>query len=152
MAISIQYNLTGVGWSECIVEIDNQKAHLTASYLSNTLASLLEAVTTVVRGANEAAAFFTEEPGGYRWRLTRVSKKLLNIRILWFDESFRDRPDGDDRVILEVQCRLRTFAGAVLSASQRILETYGLEGYREKWVKHEFPVRFQAKLQESLSR
>ncbi len=33
MAISIQYNLTGVGWSECIVETDNQKAYLTASYL-----------------------------------------------------------------------------------------------------------------------
>ena len=152
MAISIQYNLTGVGWSECIVEIDDQKAHLTASYLSDALASLLEAVTTVVRGANEATAFFTEEPGGYRWRLRQVSKELLYVRILWFDESFSDRPDGDGRVILEVQCRLRTFAGAVLSASQRVLETHRLEGYREQWVKHEFPFRLQAKLQESLSR
>lgn len=152
MAISIQYNLTGVGWSECIVEIDNQKAYLTASYLSDALTGLLEAVTTVVKGTDEATAFFTEEPGEYRWRLTRVSQERLYVRILWFDESFSDHPDGNGRLILETQCRLRTFAGAVLSSSQRVLKTHGLEGYREKWVKHEFPVRLQAKLQQSLSR
>lgn len=61
-----------------------------------------------------------------------------------------DRSDDEGKVILEAECRLRTFAGAVLSASQRVLATYGLEGYREKWVQHEFPAKLQAKLQEAL--
>lgn len=54
MAISVQYNLTGAGWSECIIEIRYQQAHLTASYLSDALADLLDAVTALVRGADEA--------------------------------------------------------------------------------------------------
>ena len=44
MAIVIHYNLTGSGWSECIVEINGQKALLTASFLSDALADLLNAV------------------------------------------------------------------------------------------------------------
>jgi hypothetical protein len=150
MAISVQYNLSGRGWSECIIEIGHQQAHLTASYLSDALADLLDAITVVVQGANEAIASFTEEPGEYRWQFTRVSQDSLCVRIVWFDETWSDRPTEEGKVILEAECRLRTFAGAVLSASQRVLAIHGLEGYREKWVKHEFPVKLQAKLQEAL--
>ena len=150
MAISIQYNLTGAGWSECIVEIDDHQVHLTASYLSDALADLLNAVVAVVRDADQATASFTEEPGEYRWCFRRVSPDRLCIRILWFNEMWSDRPDEEGKVLLEAECRLRTFTGAVLSASQRILATYGLEGYREQWVKHEFPVKLQVKLQEAL--
>lgn len=150
MAISVQYNLIGAGWSECIIDIDDQRVHLTASYLSDALADLLDAVAAVVRGVEETTASFTEEPGEYRWRFTRVSQDRLCVRILWFHETWSDRLDKDGEVILDTECRLRTFAGAVLSASQRVLATHGLEGYREKWVKHEFPVKLQVKLQEAL--
>lgn len=150
MAISIQYNLTGRGWSECTVEIDDQQIQLTASYLSDALADLLDAVGAMVRGAGHATASFTEEPGEYRWQLTRVSQDRLCVRILRFDESWSDRPDEDGEMILEAECRLRTFAGAVLSASQRVLATHGLKGYQENWVNHEFPIKLQAKLQEAL--
>lgn len=149
MAITVQYNLTGRGWSECIVEINDQQAHLTASYLSNALADLLDAVTAVVRGADEATASFTEEPGEYRWRFRRSQDRLC-VRILWFNEIWSNYPDQDGELILEAECRLRTFAGAVLSASQQVLATHGLNGYREKWVNHEFPSNLQAKLKESL--
>lgn len=151
MAIVIHYNLTGAGWSECIVEINDQKAHLTASFLSDALANLLDAVKAIVSGADEATALFVEEPGEYRWLLRRKTQDRLYVRILWFNETWSDRPDKDGKIILEVECRLRTFAGAVLSASQRVLATHGLEGYREKWVKHEFPSKSQANLQKSLS-
>lgn len=93
MCLSIQYNLTGRGWSECIIEIDDQQAHLTASYLSNALADLLDAVAAVVRGADEATASFTEEPGEYRWRFRRVSQDRLCVRILWFNEIWSNYPD-----------------------------------------------------------
>jgi hypothetical protein len=152
VAISIDYNLTARGWSECIVEIGDQHAHLTACYLSDALADLLNAVTIVLRGTEEATASFTEEPGEYRWRLKRVAPDRLWIDIVWFDEISRDRPDECGKVILTAQCRLRTFAGGVLSASQRVLATHGLEGYRKKWVNHEFPAKLHCLLQESLSR
>lgn len=150
MVVSVQYTLAGAGWSECICVIDDQQACLKASYLSDALADLLDAVAVVVRGADQAVAFFTEEPGEYRLRFTRMSQDRLCICILWFNEIWSDRPDSEGEVVLEVECRLRTFAGAVLSASQQVLATYGLEGYREKWINYGFPVKSHAKLREAL--
>jgi hypothetical protein len=103
MAISVQYNLTGAGWSECIVEIGDQQAHLIASYLSDALADLLDAVTDLVRGADEVTASFTEEPGEYRWRFRRVPQDRLCVRILWFDRNWSARPDEEGEVILEAE-------------------------------------------------
>ena len=150
MAVYLEYNLTGRGWSECIVEINDKNARLTASYLSDALADLLNAVISVVRGNDEATALFMEEPGEYRWQFKRISKERLSVRILWFDETLNNRLGLEGKVILETECRLRTFAGATLSASQRVLEIYGLEGYRERWGNHNFPIILQAKLKEAL--
>ena len=150
MAVSLEYNLTGRGWSECIVEIDDQRIILTASFLSDALADLLRAIADVLRGNDEATASFTEEPGEYRWQFMRVSKDRLSVCILWFDEFYRNRPKLEGKVILKAECRLRTFAGAILSASQRVLETYGLDGYRKQWVRYEFPTTLQANLKKAL--
>jgi len=150
MAISIQYNLVGRGWAECIVEIEHHQARLTASYLADALDGLLDAVAVVTNAADESTASFVEEPGEYRWCFKRTSQERLSVRIVWFDKAWSNRSDEKGKVILEAECRLRTFAGAILSASQRVLATHGLEGYREKWVNYAFPIRSQAKLQEAL--
>jgi hypothetical protein len=149
MGVSVEYNLTGRGWAECIVEIDQHQVRITASYLSNALDDLLDAVAAIVQGANEATASFTEEPGEYRWRFKRILQDRLSIQIIWFSEAFKARPDLEGEIILDAECRMRTFAGAVLSASQGVLATYGLEGYKEKWA-HDFPIALQAKLQKAL--
>jgi hypothetical protein len=44
MTIAIAYNLLGNGWAECIVEINDRQAHITASYLSDALADLPRAM------------------------------------------------------------------------------------------------------------
>lgn len=150
MAVSLEYNLTGRGWSECIVEIDDQRLVLTASYLSNALADLLRATADLLKGNNETTASFIEEPGEYRWRFTRVSEDRLSVCILWFDEFYQNRPNLEGKVILKTECRLRTFAGSVLSASQRVLKTHGLDGYKEQWVHYEFPTTLQVNLKKAL--
>jgi hypothetical protein len=152
MAIMVRYNLTGSGWAECIVEIDDRQAHLTASYLSDALADLLDAVECVVRGIEDATALFIEEPGEYRWRFRRISPDRLWVQIIEFDEPWKNRPDAEGKLIFDVECRLRSFAGAVLSASQQVLATHGFDGYRKQWVNRDFPIDLQAKLKASLDR
>ena len=107
MSVSFSYNLIGRGWSECTVVIDNKRAKVTASYLSDAFGDLLGAMIRMVEGQPEATASFAEEPG---------------------------------------ECRLRTFAGAVLSESQRLLQVHGAEGYLSKWVNNEFPIDKQERL------
>jgi len=150
MGASVTYNLTGSGWSECYIQIGEQSAHLSASYLSDAFGDLLNAVVGLMNGAKETTASFEEEPGEYRWRFRQMPPDKVNVRILKFDDIWAKRPDEQGKTILEAECRLRTFAGAVLSASQRVLQEHGLEGYKDKWIEHEFPLDLQQQLKRLL--
>jgi hypothetical protein len=150
VGVHVVYSLTGRGWSECTVEIGERRAHLTASYLSDALGDLLSAVVHLVRGANETTASFAEEPGEYRWRFRRVDPDQVWVRILWFNEFPNKRPDEEGEVVLDGRCRLRTFAGAVLAASQQVLREHGPDGYHRQWGNSEFPLHRQEELKRLL--
>ncbi len=150
MSVSFAYHLVGGGWAECTIAIDELHATMTASYLSDAFGDLLGAVIRVVEGQPEATASFTEEPGEYRWRFFRKGPDRLLIRVLDFPGLWSDRPDEEGQVLFEAECRLRTFAGAVLSESQRLLEKHGPEGYLALWHNHEFPLEKQKRLQQVL--
>jgi len=150
MAISVAYRLFGSGWSECTIFIGDSHATVTASYLDDALGDFLRALSTILGGASESRASFVEEPGEYRWIFTRVAPDQLRVQILWFDELWNDMPDDRGKPVFDATCRLRTFAGAVLAASQRVLEEFGIDGYRDKWIKHEFPLAEQAELERLL--
>jgi hypothetical protein len=100
MGVAVKYDLTGTGGSECFVEIGDQQAHLTASYLSDALGDLLHAVVALLRGGKEAGASFAEEPGEYRWRLRRRGSDQVSIRILWFEELW-SQPDEKGKAVLD---------------------------------------------------
>jgi hypothetical protein len=74
MSVAITYELTGHGWSECMIRVDERTVTVTASYLSDALGSLSDAVLAVLLGSRTAKASFDEEPGEYRWVLDRVSR------------------------------------------------------------------------------
>ena len=82
--------------------------------------------------------------------MIRKESNRLIVRILEFPQLWGNRPDAEGTTVLEAECRLRTFAGAVLSASQSLFERYGEEGYRERWYEHEFPLDKQEKLRQLL--
>ncbi|MEK7832802.1 MAG: hypothetical protein AAB401_17045, partial [Acidobacteriota bacterium] len=151
MSLSISYKLTGSGWAECALEIDEQGIVTTASYLSHALERLLESVVELLRGQPEATASFDEEPGEYRWRFKRIDEQTISIRILWFNKLWGREPDEKGKLVFEATCRLRTFAGAVLSASQQLFAEHGIEGYKEKWVEHDFPLKLQDELKRLLA-
>lgn len=152
MSVSFAYHLAGTGWAECTIAIDEQHTTITASYLSDAFADLLGAVIRMVEGQPEATASFAEEPGEYRWRFFRKEPDRLLIRILEFPQLWGDRPDEEGKPLLTAECRLRTFAGAVVSESQRLLEKHGKEGYLELWAQHQFPLERHERLQQLLRR
>ena len=86
VSVTISYNLTGRGWSECTVVIDEYHATVTASALSDAFGDLLGAVIRLVEGQPEATAQFDEEPGEYRWRFFRKHPDRLLVRILEFPQ------------------------------------------------------------------
>jgi hypothetical protein len=68
-----------------------------------------------------------------------VGGERVRVRILEFPELWGNRPDEEGAVVLDADCRLRTFAGALLSELQRLLALHGAAGYKDKWAEHDFP-------------
>ena len=151
MSVSVTYNLMGAGWSECIVDIDGHQAHISASYLSDAFGELLRAVANLLQGAGEDTVSFDEEPGEYRWRLVRVGSELVRVQIFSFKSLWGNEPDEAGEPVLDVVCPLASFAEAVATAAQRVLDEHGMDGYRDKWVEHGFPADRLAEIQQLLN-
>jgi hypothetical protein len=133
------YRLTGTGWAECDVCIDDAHITATASYLSDALGDLIRAVSNILDCAQESSFSFVEEPGEYRWHLTRKGDDRISVAIEWFDD-WPETYSSPGKVLFARDCRLRTFAGAVYDACKQLLEQIGTEGYREKWINNDFPL------------
>jgi hypothetical protein len=138
--VSVDYRLTGSGWSSCTIDIYGQTCVVTASYLSDALRELVSAMNHLLSGGKEARFSFDEEPGEYRWILNSILGGGLALKILAFPQLWGDKPDTEGRIVLDATCQMRVFAEAVMVSLNRLLEEHGLKGYREKWVEAEFPV------------
>jgi hypothetical protein len=150
MPISINYELTGAGWSECEIEIDGRKAKITASYLGDALGDLVRAALRLVRGEHDVTVVSWEEPGKYLWRLAKVDENDLLIQIIE-SPDWGTKSDTSGVMLLESRCNTIAFANAVLLATQRVFRQHGMEGYKTKWIAHDFPVAEQQELQHLLA-
>jgi hypothetical protein len=150
MAIHFNYRLSGRGWAECDIEIDDQIAHLTASYLSDALGDLVRAVVDILGPAPESESRFMEEPGEYRWLFTKPSAGRVRVRILWYDDYPKQPDHPSDRTELDAECRLRSFAGAILAGAQQIHRQNGEKGYLELWRNHPYPTELVDRLKSLL--
>jgi hypothetical protein len=123
------------------VEVGGQTAVATASYLSDGLASLVSAVIQVCEGAPDASAVFSEEPGAYRWYFHRVGPERVRIQLR---EDHNESTAG--KLVIDRECRLRSFAEVVRGELDRLLAVHGEEGYVELWIEHPFPRAEHARL------
>jgi hypothetical protein len=78
------YRVVSSGWSETRVVDDKNHAVLVASYLSDALGDLIEAVAVIAEGATAARCSYEDEPGEYRWIFERtrdqVDDTILGLR------------------------------------------------------------------------
>lgn len=139
MGISLRYDLVGAGWSRCVIQVDDQKVEVTASYLSDALDGLAMLAVAILQGHPSPRCSFAEEPGEYRWIADRISADRIRLRILEFAALWGNEPDERGKVLLDAECRIRTFAGAVLSELQRLKREVGPAEYARQWVNYAFP-------------
>ena len=63
-------------------------------------------------------------------------------KVLWFDDWKGLRQSDDKgRVILQFEYSLLAFLRKMITCLSEVLNKYGLEGYKEKWIKYEFPLK-----------
>jgi hypothetical protein len=136
--VRYSYALTGTGWAKAHLANDEMETTIPASYLSDSLGDLLEAVGVLLEGAVEARCSWDVEPGEYRWLFDR-SGPDVRVRVLAFPELWGKAPDDAGTLVFETREPLRALASAVLEGALAVLDQYGEEKYKARWVEHPFP-------------
>ncbi len=137
--VEFDYRLVGTGWSEARFAVGEEWVGLTASYLDDALGDLLLAVRRLIEGDDEARASWAEEPGEYRWLFSRAGDQV-RVRVLSFPGLWSDAADSEGEALIDVTCSLEDLIEGIAAGARRVLESHGEEGYREKWVDHDFPL------------
>lgn len=136
----LNYKLAGAGWSECTIIIGNRHATVTASYLSDALGDLADAVISIADGAKEAQAAFTEEPGTYLWKFMQDGKDVhmeIHEYADWLNDDIEDEPS---KLIIEGTCTRLALMHAMVWCMKDVLDEYGFDCYLTKWIEHPFPI------------
>lgn len=119
-----------------------QSVSMTVSYLHDSLHELATAVLRLQAGEPEAKVIFMDEPGEHHLILKRVGENV-DLEVIWFDDwaSWKITPDTEPRSVLAATVPLTEFHHAVTNILAGLLESFGLEGYKKKWIEHEFPLK-----------
>lgn len=133
-----EYNLIGAGWAKARIADDKRHADLSASYLSDALRSLVEAVALIIEGQTEARCSWEEEPGEFRW-IFRRQADALSVQILVFDDVWGDEPDDTGREVFSTLQDPARVGHVILSAAQRVVDDLGETEYGNQWIEHPFP-------------
>jgi hypothetical protein len=150
MALRFSYQLTGAGWSSAQLDSGDVTVSLSASYLSDALRHLVEAVALVAEGVSSSRCSWDEEPGEFRWLFTRDNQSV-RIVILVFDELWGNEPDERGRVIFDEAVAVQELARGILRGADDVLAQMTVEQYREKWIEHDYPTDAVERLRTALN-
>ena len=141
MSFTLSYELKESGWA-CIHFHDGGFEHLAnVSYLHDSLREMAEAARAIRRGASFCRMGFFDEPGELQWRLTSRGTHL-DYELRWYEfyQSWGEVSEDCYRLLYEGRIRHQRFIGEVCKVLKNVLNTYGIQGYRNRWVQHEFPL------------
>jgi hypothetical protein len=136
--MEFKYELSGRGWVSGSIKVNNKKFNFIASYLTDSLSDLLKSLITITccvpYPIKESTFIMEEEPERLVWIFEKQNDRDVLITII--------KVSGIERsIVFKEQCLLSDFIKAVVKSISKLLEKHGLEGYRENWVNHDFPMK-----------
>jgi hypothetical protein len=149
-AVEFAYDLSGTGWARARVADDGSAAELGASYLSDALGDLLEAVGVLLEGARQARCSWHHEPGEFRW-VFEQNDDATHVRVLRFLDQMDHEPDEQGTVVFETTRSLSVVAAAIVAGADAVLARYGEAQYLRRWVQHPFPAAHLAMVKDRLA-
>ena len=131
----IDYRVTGRGWAACDVRFGKAHCEITASYISDAFGDLVRAAAAMACGTQGVTVSFAEEPGEYRWVLTRLQASRVEVAILTLPHWHPGRADEFGEELLRFACPLLEFGRAVMRAANALQRLHGEAGYLAQWGK-----------------
>lgn len=145
--LEFTFRLSGRGWAEATISDGTNATSMGPSFLSDALGDLLRAVNRVVAGARESECVWAEEPGFDRWHFVREEDRVA-LRVFAVDVDV----EGESELVFQTRQALSALGDAFLRGAQTVLDDYGPERYRNKWVEHPFPAEELELLRRRLER
>lgn len=137
--LSFTYELLGAGWAHAVLDDGVDRLEMVVSYLSDALLDLTEATISLLLGVDDVTFVWEDEPGGYHWRLQAINTDL--------DLTVVSDPSGHR---FHTNCPIQRFARQVLQQLWTIYRDFGPDGYRTRWVAHDFPLTQYRRLESLL--
>jgi len=144
--MKFNYELSGIGWAEVEIEINNQKTYCNPSYICEPLIDLINGLISITPGCAEEDELKSEvsfewkgEPGGEIWDLKRVNKTELLVTITSYSDLI-NRDKSSNVIDIETTCNLEEFIREVVINSENLLKKHGFVGYRKTWGRGDFPI------------
>src|SRR5689334_2088987 len=129
--LHLSYILHEHGWAVATFGDNTTSVEAHVSYLGDALAGLARAARGILRGLPETSFSFLDEPGEYRFRVTRHDDRVT-IRVERFRKLFA-RPDEVGELVFETDSSVREFADECINVLRRVFDEHGEAGYRERW-------------------
>lgn len=139
--VRLRYTVGEAGWADVVIECGGGRAEMAASYLHDSLRDLLSGTNAILAGAESITVVFADEPGEHHLNVRRVDRRRIALEVIWHDRWLRPgMGSGEGTRVLSCESTLAHLGGQVLSAATAIIDELGADGYRRKWLNHEFPV------------
>ena len=129
------------GWLECGLTVNGVSVRHSVAGWYDGLRELIAAACEIVGRLDEATAFFQEEPGEFRWRITRLAANRVRVRVIEFDDWGAGRPDEAGKLLFDQPCGVLSLATAIYAGSGEWLT----EVERADWVEMANCLREQRK-------
>lgn len=154
MALKINYNLGDHGWASVDMHNGRERVYMTISYLHDSLAEFITAANLLLKGAPDAKVIAMDEPGEHLVHLQSLSAANLAIEIRWFKDwaSWNLITEKEFEVVFKCHDTILNFSTEIFNNAKRILDQHGMEGYKEKWIEHDFPFDEYHRLKSLLKR
>jgi hypothetical protein len=116
MGVNFHYGLHE-GWARCGLTVDSISVFHSVNGWHDGLREIVLAACEMFGRANEATAYFQEEPGEFRWRISRLTVNRIRVRVIEFDDWGTGRPDEVGKLLFDKPCGVMAFATAVYNGS-----------------------------------
>ncbi len=145
----LKYEINGAGWATVTLTAAESSVRMTASYVHDSLGNLADAVLGLVDGKSETTAVFMDEPGEHHLHFRRERDQVA-VTVTWYDDwaSWNMSPKTAPKTVLSTTASLMDLRRLVTEALADVLKEHGMQGYKEKWSEHEFPVAQYERLRE----
>ncbi|MFD3780814.1 hypothetical protein [Streptomyces sp. NPDC058612] len=127
------WKLRGHGSASFHWSVNENEFEIQASYVSDALLHFFNAAGDLQIGSKATFAVFTKEPGGTIILFSDASADVYAQIVSYDDLSSQHRIWSGGKRVWAGRIDKSAFLIAVEEMAVEILDTYGLEGYRERW-------------------